>query len=90
MYPLIEGVMFFKPPRFIPRQKRVSIGVGRGGAGGGATRYVDMVLQVEGGEGDVDTVEFTNINREEVRKGLFATATSEARSISERRSEATS
>ncbi|GMH49381.1 hypothetical protein TL16_g00501 [Triparma laevis f. inornata] len=66
MYPLIEGVMFFKPPRFIPRQKLVSIGVGRGGAGGGATRYVDMVLQVEGGEGDVDTVEFTNINREEV------------------------
>ncbi|GMH67425.1 hypothetical protein TrVE_jg11749 [Triparma verrucosa] len=66
MYPLIEGVMFFKPPRFIPRQKLVSIGVGRGGAGGGATRYVDMVLKVEGEGDSTDTVEFTNINREEV------------------------
>ena len=65
---MAEGLLFFKPPRFIPRSSLVSIGAGRGGSN--ATRYVDCVLRVSpppGSEGASDEdVEFTNIEREEL------------------------
>ena len=38
---MIEGLLFFKPPFFVPRQKLNSIGAGRGGGGGTKVRLVD-------------------------------------------------
>jgi hypothetical protein len=60
LFPLEEGLLFFKPPKFVPRSTLHSIQCGRGG---GDSRYVDLVAQLEG-EG---AVEFSNISREEVR-----------------------
>jgi len=68
LYPLEEGLLFYKPPRFLPRSDLHSIACGRGGGGGGGeSRYVDMVVQCqkEGDEGEIDAKEFTNIQREE-------------------------
>ena len=42
LFPMIEGLLFFKPAIFIPRGDLVSIAVGRGGGGGQATQYVDI------------------------------------------------
>jgi hypothetical protein len=42
LYPMKEGLFFFKPPLFVPRSELVSVGCGRGGGSGG-TRFVDMV-----------------------------------------------
>lgn len=63
---MIEGLLFFKPPFFVPRQKLNSIGAGRGGGGG--TKYIDMMVMMEGSKsGDPpQPLEFTNINREEL------------------------
>ncbi len=67
LYPLQEGLLFYKPPRFLPRSDLHSIACGRGGGGGGdASRYVDMVVQCNSKDNDqTETVEFTNIQREE-------------------------
>mmetsp|Transcript_55106 Transcript_55106/g.112519 ORF Transcript_55106/g.112519 Transcript_55106/m.112519 type:complete len:542 (-) Transcript_55106:1105-2730(-) len=80
LYPLEEGLLFYKPPRFLPRSSLHSIACGRGGGGGdSSSRYVDMVVQCssssndksndsgedEGGGEQTETVEFTNIQREE-------------------------
>lgn len=62
LYPLEEGLLFFKPPKFVPRSTLHSIQCGRGG---GDSRYVDLVATLEGEEGA--SVEFSNIAREEVR-----------------------
>ena len=69
LYPLKEGLLFYKPPRFLPRSDLHSIACGRGG--GDSSRYVDLVVQCtnkDNGNQEVEeqeTVEFTNINREE-------------------------
>mmetsp|Transcript_8512 Transcript_8512/g.12323 ORF Transcript_8512/g.12323 Transcript_8512/m.12323 type:complete len:438 (-) Transcript_8512:893-2206(-) len=60
LYPLEEGLLFFKPPHFIPRQSLHSIACGRGASG--SSRYVDMNVQLD----NDDTIEFTNIHREEL------------------------
>ncbi|VEU34011.1 unnamed protein product [Pseudo-nitzschia multistriata] len=72
LFPLEEGLLFYKPPRFLPRAVLHSIACGRGGSGSDSSRYVDLVLKVTGqasetaeGEACVETVEFTNIQREE-------------------------
>jgi len=67
LYPLKEGLLFFKPPKFVPRSALHSIACGRGAGG---SRYVDMVLSLkdateEGKEGD--NLEFSNIDRNELR-----------------------
>ena len=61
LFPLEEGLLFFKPPKFVPRSTLHSIQCGRGG---GDSRYVDIVAELEDDEG---AVEFSNIAREEVR-----------------------
>ncbi|KAG7368900.1 histone chaperone Rttp106-like protein [Nitzschia inconspicua] len=64
LYPLEEGLLFYKPPKFVPRSDLVSIACGRGGAGGGmsSSRYVDMVVQLHSTS---SPLEFSNIQREE-------------------------
>ena len=65
LYPLEEGLLFFKPTKFIPRGSLHSITCGRGG---GNSRYVDLVATLEGEDGEGgESVEFSNIAREEVR-----------------------
>ena len=61
LYPLEEGLLFFKPPKFVPRSSLHSIQCGRGG---GDSRYVDLVGELEDDEG---AVEFSNIARDELR-----------------------
>ncbi|KAL9187410.1 hypothetical protein ACHAXT_001513 [Thalassiosira profunda] len=73
LFPLREGLLFFKPPLFLPRSKLASISCGRGSGG---SRYVDMMVQLdvsdvdeqEGGKKkkQVDSLEFTNIHRDEL------------------------
>jgi len=88
LYPLREGLLFYKPPRFLPRTSLHSIACGRGGSGGdSSSRYVDMVIQCSNSKNSssnsnssnnddndddndndnepMETVEFTNIQREE-------------------------
>ncbi|KAL7506398.1 hypothetical protein ACHAXN_004903 [Cyclotella atomus] len=60
LYPLREGLLFFKPPLFVHRSKLASISCGRGS--GSASRYVDMAVQLDSEE----RIEFTNIAREEL------------------------
>ena len=73
LYPLEEGLLFYKPPRFLPRSNLHSIACGRGGGGGGdSSRYVDMVVQCSNNNNNNDdeqmeNIEFTNIQREENR-----------------------
>ncbi|EEC49755.1 predicted protein [Phaeodactylum tricornutum CCAP 1055/1] len=61
LYPLREGLLFFKPPCFVPRQKLASIACGRGGDT--SSRYVDLTLTTTQ---DNETFEFTNIHRDEL------------------------
>ena len=74
LFPLREGLLFFKPPMFVPRSKLTSISCGRGSGG---SRFVDMVAQLDADpaldeeEGkkstkQSDTLEFTNIHRDEL------------------------
>eukprot|EP01082_Thalassiosira_pseudonana_P009702 g8476.t1 g8476 contig3:187587-189680(-) len=59
LFPLREGLLFFKPPLFVPRSKLASISCGRGS---GNSRYVDMAIQLDSD----DSMEFTNIHRDEL------------------------
>jgi hypothetical protein len=70
LFPLREGLLFFKPPMFIPRSKLTSISCGRGSGG---SRFVDMIAQLDADPGSKDqedkttkTLEFTNIHRDEL------------------------
>jgi hypothetical protein len=81
LFPLREGLLFYKPPLFVHRSKLASIACGRGGGTGGS-RYVDMIatldVVVEGGgsngkgkakssaASDASVLEFTNIHRGEL------------------------
>ncbi|KAL7519276.1 hypothetical protein ACHAWX_004063 [Stephanocyclus meneghinianus] len=60
LYPLREGLLFFKPPLFVHRSKLAAISCGRGS--GSSSRYVDMAVELD----SKDRVEFTNIYREEL------------------------
>jgi hypothetical protein len=65
LFPLREGLLFFKPPLFVPRSKLASISCGRGS---GQSRFVDMVVQLDDESSDGDsTLEFTNIDRDELQ-----------------------
>lgn len=65
LFPLREGLLFFKPPLFLPRSKLASISCGRGS---GQSRFVDMVLQLVGSDDDDEsTLDFTNIERDELQ-----------------------
>lgn len=59
LYPMEQGLLFFKPPTFIHRSKLHSIAVGRGGG----SRYVDIHASTDDGK---TQIEFTNIDREEM------------------------
>jgi hypothetical protein len=60
IFPLVEGILFFKPPLFLHRSSLHSIACGRGASG--SSRYVDLHIQLD----DQTNVEFTNIHREEL------------------------
>jgi hypothetical protein len=62
LYPLAEGLLFYKPPRFVPRSNLQAIACGRGGSN--ASRYVDMVLTLA--DDKSTNMEFTNIHRGEL------------------------
>jgi len=66
LFPLKEGLLFFKPPMFVPRQTMHSIACGRGG-GDSSSRYVDVTVTVSSDKDDSDekVLEFTNIHRSE-------------------------
>ena len=71
LFPLKEGLLFFKPPMFVPRSELASISCGRGAGG---SRYVDMEVKLdvsddddqEGKKKQSDTLEWSNINRDEL------------------------
>ncbi|KAL3925802.1 MAG: hypothetical protein SGILL_000150, partial [Bacillariaceae sp.] len=72
LYPLKEGLLFYKPIVFQPRSQLESIACGRGNnqSSSSSSRYVDMVVQAAAAASDntkdkVETIEFTNIRREE-------------------------
>ena len=58
LYPMKEGLLFFKPPRFIPRSRLHSIACGRGGN----SKYVDLICTLD----DDTPLEFSNIARDEM------------------------
>lgn len=60
VYPLREGILFYKPPLFIPRESMSSISCGRNQDA--SSRYVDLVVTKD----DDTTVEFSNIHRSEL------------------------
>jgi len=76
LFPMEEGLLFFKPPLYLHRSKMHSIACGRGSGG---SRYVDMVVTYDkddtknkkgGDDGDDDSneeLEFSNIHRDELR-----------------------
>ena len=63
IFPMEEGLLFFKPPLFIHRSDLHSIAVGRGGG----SRYVDIQAVLDGKDGEQENLEFTNIDREEMQ-----------------------
>ena len=58
LFPLKQGVLFFKPPIYVPRSALQRIACGRGGN----TRFVDLTTKLVDGE----IMEFNNIAREEL------------------------
>jgi hypothetical protein len=60
LYPLPGGLLFFKPPLFLPRSELVSIQCDRSQGG---SRYANLVVVKEG---DAQPVEFSNISRVEM------------------------
>lgn len=70
LFPLKEGLLFFKPPLFLLRDDIHSIACGRGGSG--STRYVDLHVTLTNNKesnddsGNNTVVEFSNIQREEL------------------------
>jgi hypothetical protein len=68
LYPMPEGLLFFKPPVFVHRSAMHSIAAGRGDGADISSRYVD--LRVEVADGCCGTkqqmLEFTNIHRSEL------------------------
>jgi len=64
LYLFGEGILFFKPIVFIPRDRIRSICCG--GRGGSSTRYVDLLVTVGTNDDDEEIVEFTNISSEEL------------------------
>lgn len=62
IYPMEEGLLFFKPPLFIHRSTLHSIAVGRGGG----SRFVDLHATLDECDGNNAEIEFTNIDREEM------------------------
>jgi len=75
LYPFEEGLLFFKPPRFVHRSKLHSISCGRGSGG---SRYIDLVATFdtnntntssteETDDGKTETWEFNSIDRGEFR-----------------------
>lgn len=69
LFPLLQGLLFHKPPIFIPKEKLKSIACGRGG-GSGSTRFVDMKIELHDNhsvkQAKNNFLEFTNIPREEL------------------------
>jgi len=63
IFPMEEGLLFFKPPLFVHRSELHSIAVGRGGG----SRYVDLHATLDGKDGEKTELEFTNIDREEMK-----------------------
>ena len=63
IFPMEEGLLFFKPPLFVHRSDLHSIAVGRGGG----SRYVDIQAVLDGKDGEQENMEFTNIDREEMQ-----------------------
>jgi hypothetical protein len=72
LFPLPEGLLFFKPPMFVPADSIHSLAVGRRNSSGG--RYIDLSVVTAGdddddvgasGEGHRSTIEFTNIHKDE-------------------------
>lgn len=63
IFPMEEGLLFFKPPLFVHRSDLHSIAVGRGGG----SRYVDIQAVLDGKDGEQENLEFTNIDREEMQ-----------------------
>ena len=73
LFPLKEGLLFFKPPMFVPRSDLASISCGRGAGG---SRYVDMEVKLHVSDDNEqegkkkkkqsDTLEWSNINRDEL------------------------
>lgn len=63
LFPLSDGsLLFHKPPFLVPAEKLE--GITTGGRGGiNNSRYVDLVVQVQGED---TALEFTNVNRDEV------------------------
>eukprot|EP00977_Amphora_coffeiformis_P020717 scaffold8447_cov186-Amphora_coffeaeformis.AAC.6 len=60
LFPLADGgLLFHKPPFLVPANKLE--GITTGGRGGANSRYIDLVVQAEGG-----ALEFTNVNKEEM------------------------
>jgi len=72
LFPLKEGLLFFKPPMLVPRSELASISCGRGAGG---SRYVDMEVKLHVSDDNEhegkkkqqsDTLEWSNINRDEL------------------------
>jgi len=64
LFPHVEGLVFFKPPFFLPRKQLSSIECGRGS---GVSRYIDMTIMVEEQDQNERQMQFTNIPREELK-----------------------
>ena len=60
LFPMTQGLLFYKPPLWLPRSELASIACGRGGN----SRYVD--LQVARHD-EASNVEFTNLHRTELQ-----------------------
>jgi hypothetical protein len=63
IFPMEEGLLFYKPPMFVHRSDLHSIAVGRGGG----SRYIDLHAAIDGKDGEKNELEFTNIDREEMQ-----------------------
>jgi len=66
LFPLKEGLLFFKPPRFVASGEMKSIACQGRGGGGEATRYADLVVALHSEGDDEELLEFTNIHKTEL------------------------